>query len=228
MHTDNRHAIPEILLRQPLFRTLNGADLLGLAHGTQELKLDAASLLFQKGDESQGMYLVVSGQIRLYLPSPSGAEKVVHMAGPGETFGEECLFQEKSHPVAAEAVRDSVVLRVDRMILLRAIETNPALMRAMMARMCSRIHDLVEDMETSVQRSSAQRVAYYLTQQAPRAVERWHFELENDKQTIASQLNLAPETLSRVLSRMVRDGYIRMKGRSIDLMNPDALRSYAG
>ena len=49
-----------------------------------------------------------------------------------------------------------------------------------------------------------------------------------NKSSIASQLNLAPETFSRVLGRLSRDGLIDMKGRTITLNDLDSLRSFAG
>ena len=53
-------------------------------------------------------------------------------------------------------------------------------------------------------------------------------ELETDKQNIAAQLNLTPETLSRVLSRFMRDGMIRPHGRrGLSLDSLSRLRSCA-
>jgi CRP-like cAMP-binding protein len=97
-----------------------------------------------------------------------------------------------------------------------------------MSRMCSRLCDLIDNMETCVQRNSAQRVVHYLTQLAPPEVDSFELQLDVNKQTIASQLNLAPETFSRVLGRLVKDGYIQVKGRSIKVMNLSDLRDYTG
>ena len=58
-----------------------------------------------------------------------------------------------------------------------------------------------------------QRVAQYLAQLAPQGAEHAEIRLASDKQTIAAQLNLTPETFSRVLSRFVRDGLVRPQGR---------------
>lgn len=228
MIIETRHSIPEILSRQPMFRTLGGLELVKLAQGTQEYRIARGEMLFQKGMETQGMYIVVAGQVKLFLPSAVGAEKVVHMAGAGETFGEEGVFLNKPHLVAAEATKDSILMLVDGNALMSAVEGNPSLSRAMMARLSLRLCALVDNMETCVQRSSAQRVVHYLTQMAPKEADTFDLHLETNKQTIASQLNLAPETLSRVLGRLARDGYIHVKGRCITVRDMGALRAYAG
>jgi CRP-like cAMP-binding protein len=99
---------------------------------------------------------------------------------------------------------------------------------ALMARMCERMCSLIENMETCVQLNSAQRVVQYLTQHVPIEADSFDLELDSNKQTIASQLNLAPETFSRVLNRLSKDGYIHVKGRNIRLQNLSLLRNYAG
>lgn len=228
MILETRHSISEILSRQPLFRLLDGPELARLAKGTYEYRLGKNEMLFQKGDLPKGMHIVVAGQVKLFLPSSAGAEKIVHMAGPGETFGEEGVFLNKSCPVAAQATRDSILLVMEKQALLDALERSCILSTALMSRMCSRLCDLIDNMETCVQRNSAQRVVHYLSQMAPNDADSFELLLDVNKQTIASQLNLAPETFSRVLGRLVKDGFIEVKGRSIKVMNLRTLRDFAG
>ncbi len=228
MILETRHSIPEILSRQPLFRLLERQELDRLALGTYEYHLGKNEMLFQKGDVQKGMHVIIAGQVKLYLPSPAGSEKIVDMVDAGKTFGEEGVFLNKPSPLAAQATRDSILLVLERQTLLRALERNCLLSTALMARMCNRLCDLIDNMETCVQRSSAQRVAHYFSQQAPAGVDHFDLHLTVNKQTIAAQLNLAPETFSRVLSRLSKDGLLEIKGRRVALKNLGTLRSYAG
>jgi CRP-like cAMP-binding protein len=228
MNLDSKHVVPEILGRHALFTQLAEVERQQLAQGCQYQPLDRNVMLFQKGDAPKGMHLLLAGQIKLFLPHPGGAEKVVQMLDAGASFGEEGVFLDKPYAVAAQASRDSAVLFIDKYALRAAVDRNHVLAQAMMARLCNRMCELIDNMETCVQRSSTQRVAHYLAQHAPAQVERFDLHLDSDKQTIASQLNLAPETLSRVLKRLTQDGFIHSRGRTITLNNLNALRSYAG
>lgn len=228
MMLETRHSIPEILSRQRLFRGLDATELDRLARGTYEYRICKHEALFQKGDIPKGMHLVIAGQIKLFLPSANGAEMIVHMAGAGETFGEEAVLPHKPCPVAAEANRDTLLMVIDKQVLIEAMRRNCDFSSALMTRMCERMCALIESMETCVQLSSAQRVVQYLTQHAPSEADSFDLELDANKQTIASQLNLAPETFSRVLNRLSKDGYIHVKGRNIRLQNLTSLRNYAG
>jgi len=228
MMLETRHSIPEILSRQRLFRGLDAAELARLTRGTCEYRISKNETLFQKGDIARGLHLVIAGQIKLLLPAANGTEMIVHMAGAGDAFGEEALLPHKPCPLAAQANRDTLLMVIEKQVLIEAMRRNCDFSNTMMTHMCERLCALVENMETCVQRSSAQRVVHYLTQHAPIEADSFDLELDANKQTIASQLNLAPETFSRVLNRLSKDGYIHVKGRNIRLHNLNSLRNYAG
>jgi len=228
MMLETRHSIPEILSRQRLFRGLDASELARLAKGTYEYRISKNEVLFHKGDIPKGMHLVISGQIKLFLPAANGAEMIVHMAGAGDAFGEEAVLPHKPCPLAAQANRDTLLMVIEKPALISAMQSNCDFSNTMMAHMCERMCALIESMETCLQRSSAQRVVHYLMQHAPVEADSFDLELDANKQTIASQLNLAPETFSRVLNRLSKDGYIHVKGRNISLRNLNSLRNYAG
>lgn len=227
MILETRHSIAEILSRQPLFRGLSDNELAQISAGCREYRVKKNELIFHKGDIPEGMHVVVMGQVKLALPSAQGIEKVVHMCGPGSTFGEAVVFLDKAYPVTAQATAETLLLLVSRRVLLEAMETSNMLCRKMMASLSSRLHELLGDMETCMLRGSVQRVVCFLVQAAP-APDRVSYEvnLPASKQTLASQLNLAPETLSRVLSQLSDAELIRVKGRTILILDRERLVAY--
>jgi len=223
-----RFFIPEMLAHQPIFRSLNERELNVLAQGTCEHHIRKNEVLYQKGEKPEGVHLVISGQIKLALTSPAGVEKIVLMAGPGDTFGEEAVFPSRCSPITAQANKDSLLLFLERHALADAMRHNHEFSNTWVARMGERLCQLIDNLETCVQRTSAQRVAHFLSQRAPDQAMSFELELDVNKSTIASQLNLAPETFSRVLNRLSREGLIVLKGRCITLPNLNSLRNYAG
>jgi CRP-like cAMP-binding protein len=217
-----------MLAHQPVFRCMSVDELERLAQGAYERSIDRNAFLYQKGDAPEGVHLVITGQIKLALTNAAGVETIVHMAYPGETFGEEAVFPGGLSPVCAQANKDSLLLVLQRQALREAMRTNPDFADNLVARMGQRMCQLIESLETCVQRNSAQRVAHFLSQRAPEEAHSYNVELDVNKSTIASQLNLAPETFSRVLKRLSREGLIDLKGRFINLRDLDSLRAYAG
>lgn len=227
MIQETRHSVAEILSRQPLFRGLSEEELQQIAFGCREFRARKNEVLFQKGDQPEGMHVLVMGQVKLAIPSAQGSEKVVHMCGPGNTFGEAILFLERPYPVSAQATVDSIVLLIAKRTLLEAMDSSAMLSRKMLASLSVRLHELLEDMETCTLRTSAQRVVCFLAQSLPSPCETpYDIHLPASKQTIASQLNLAPETLSRVLGHLSDAGLIKVKGRTITVLDGQKLRTF--
>lgn len=227
MILETRHGIAEILSRQPLFRGLSEAELAQISSGCREFRARRNDLIFNKGDLPEGMHVVVMGQVKLTLPTSQGMEKVVHMCGPGSTFGEAVMFLDKPYPVTAQATTETLLVLVPKRGLLETLDSNPMLGRKMMASLSVRLHELLGDMETCMLRGSVQRVVCFLVQAAPNP-ESGQFEihLPSSKQTLASQLNLAPETLSRVLGQLSEARLIQVKGRTIRVLDRQALVAY--
>lgn len=227
MILETRHSIVEILSRQPLFRGLSEIELAQISVGCREFRVRKNELLFHKNDQPEGMHVVVMGQIKLALPSSQGVEKIVHMCGPGATFGEAVVFLDKPYPVSAQAMTDSLVLLISKRVLLDAMDSNSQLSRKMLASLSARLHELLGDMETCTLRTSMQRVVCFLIQYAPVGDETvFDIILPSSKQNIASHLNLAPETFSRVLGHLTDKGLIRVKGRTITVLDRQALSNF--
>ena len=227
MLTESRPQLVEILSRQPIFRGLSEEELQTLALGSRELRIQKNEILFQKGDEAEGMHVLVMGQIKLSLPSAQGSEKVVHMFESASTFGEAVVFLDKPYPVTAQATQDSILVLVSKRILLEALDASPMLCRKMLASLSMRLHELLEDMETCTLRTSTQRVICFLNNLTPPdQPKQYEIVLPASKQTIASQLNLAPETFSRVLGNLAGAGLIQVKGRSIKVLDAAKLRNF--
>lgn len=227
MIQETRHSITEILSRQPLFSGLDGQEIERLARSAQEYRTSKHEVLFQKGVHPSSLHLIVAGQVKLFLPSMQGSEKIVRLANPGEVFGEESVLLNRPYPMTAQAVRDSILLVLPRPALMAVLAGNPGLCCDLMTSLAERMHDLIDNMESCTQRSSAQRVAHYLTQLAPCQTDSFEVELNTNKQTIASHLNLAPETFSRVLRRLSQQGFIQINGRFIRVSNAEQLRLHA-
>ena len=216
------------LFRLPLFSELGDEELDDLSRDTREVQPRKGEILFHQGETPTGLFVLIDGRVSLKFPSQHGTEKVLAIVNPGETFGEAVLFLQKPYPVFAEAVVDSRAMVVMANALNQAISRNAGLARKMLAGLSKRLHELVEDVETYSMKSSAQRVICMLQHHAPQeAMGSYEFTLPAPKNVIASRLNLTPETFSRILHSLSEEGLIRVTGRSIAVLNSNALHQYS-
>jgi len=221
--------IPQILSRLPLFQKLAPEQLAALEPACRQRRLSKGEMLFQKGDPAKGFFVVVFGQIKLAFPSAQGNEKVVEILGPNQSFAEAVMFMDRPYPVFAEALADSLLLHIGSAPIFALLETDPLFARRMLAGLSTRLHSLVQDVETYSLRSSAQRVVGYLLQQCPQSESgegSFDISLPTSKQVIASRLNLTPETLSRIFHDLASNGLIVVSGKHITINDLRRLREF--
>jgi CRP/FNR family transcriptional regulator, dissimilatory nitrate respiration regulator len=217
----------DFLRNLPLFRDLDVGELEAIGAATDEQRVAAGTVLFQRGDSCEGFYVIVLGRVKLALLAPARAEKVVHILGPGQSFGEPVMFLGKSHMLYAEALADSLLLFIRSSAILGAIGRNPELARRMLDEMSQRLYRLVADIEGYSLKSATERVTGYLLAALPDGAalaEPVDVLLEASKSVLASKLNITREHFSRILHELSQAGLIRVSGRSIRILDPAGLR----
>lgn len=225
----NQHDIPLLLSRVPLFQELAVGQIAAIASGARLHQVPKAEILFHKGDESHGFFVVVSGQIKLAVGSSHGHEKVIDVIGPRQSFGEAVMFLGRPYPVFAQAVSDTLVLKIGKQTVFNLLETDTSFARAMLAGLSLRLHSLVGDVESYSLRSGVQRVIGYLLQQCAdqgNTEDEPSVTLPVFKQVLASRLSLTPESLSRELHELESVNLITVKGRQITIHGIQRLRDY--
>ncbi|MES2049836.1 MAG: Crp/Fnr family transcriptional regulator [Pseudomonadota bacterium] len=214
-----------LLSNQALFRNISPFELEVLQREVVKVELDKGLTLFQKGDSSDGTYILVYGLIKLGIPSSHGNDKVLELIRPSQSFGEAMMFLDEPYPFYAEAVEPSLLLRLPKNALLRLIEQSPLIARQMMVGLSYRLHGFIRDVERHSLQNATQRVIDYLLQVSERqgALE---IHLELKKNLVASLLNLSPETFSRVLHQLVEEDLIQVNGSHIQIECPQLLKTF--
>lgn len=220
-------SIREVLTQLPLFCELSADEITLLLPGVREYKMRAHEMLFTKGDSLDGIHVVVSGQVKLFMPTPQGTEKVIGTMNAGATFAEAIIFLDIPCPVSAQATQDGVLLVASKNVLLDVLDRDTRFARKMLASLSMKLHQSMADIETCTLMNSVQRVVCFLSHQVPQQnPAQYEVKLDTSKQLLASRLNLAPETLSRALHHLVAAGLIEVQGRTIRVMDTPRLKQF--
>jgi CRP-like cAMP-binding protein len=164
--------------------------------------------------------------VKLAVISPQGEEKVIGLIRPGNSFGEAVLFLERAFPIYAQAMLDTRVLLVSRDAIFGILDHDITVVRRMLARLAARNHQLVNDIEAISLQTSTQRLIGYLLQISADSPDPANVRLPANKSTIASMLNITPETLSRVMLRLQNSGLIEVHGKEIAITDVAGLRNF--
>ncbi|MBI1187032.1 MAG: helix-turn-helix domain-containing protein [Alphaproteobacteria bacterium] len=167
------------------------------------------------------LYRVVSGAVRLTRILSDGRRQVGAFLLPGDCFG---LEPGAAHGCSAEAVVDTRVALVRRATIEARAAEDAALASAMWRLTQNELARLQDHMLLLGRKSAVQRVSAFLLEMAARAAHDACIDLPMSRSDIADYLGLTIETVSRTLSQLERDGYIRMLStRTIVLRAPRAL-----
>lgn len=181
--------------------------------------------IFLQGERASAIYIVAEGWVKLYRIAPSGAEAVVGVFTKGSSFGEAVAFRHDTYPVAAEAVTDCALIRIEADAFLRQIRENPEVAISILSATFVHLHGLVAQVEALKAQTGAQRVAEFLLELAPCPDGACEVTLPYDKVLIAGRLGMKPESLSRAFARLKEQGVtIRQNTAQIDDL--EALRDY--
>jgi CRP/FNR family transcriptional regulator, cyclic AMP receptor protein len=75
----------------PLFQGVSDADLRALAERAVVRSYPKQAIIVSEGDESDSLYLIMAGRVKIYLADENGKELVLAIKGPGQYFGEMVL-----------------------------------------------------------------------------------------------------------------------------------------
>lgn len=215
--------------RLSYFEGLQHFDLLQLARGCCQLAAAEGELLCDKGRGVDFVAVVVSGQLKISLQLSDGVEKVLAFVGRGGSFGEAAAIMGAANPVNVVTMRDSHVLAIERGVLLEEMARNPRLAFQVMRTVSQRLLDMVRDTETCQIRSSVDRVICYLKHQVVSDEgDDMEFEFPAQKKEIAANLSMTPETFSRALHTLARQGAIHLRGRRVRILDHARLNAPGG
>ncbi len=207
----------------PIFSALGEQALRDLAATCQLRKYPAEYMFFHQGQKAKRFFVVCSGQVKIFKISPRGDEQILHIFGPGETFGEAAMWAGDEYPAAAQTLTESTLLGVDRKGLVNAIERNGELALGMLAGMSAKLREFARMIEDLSLKGVPARLARMLLEQS-QASGSPTLRLQQTKRELAARIGAVPETLSRALGKLKRDGIIAVRGSQITIRDPQRLR----
>ncbi|MHB8910517.1 MAG: Crp/Fnr family transcriptional regulator [Syntrophales bacterium] len=210
----------------PLFAGLSRAQYEALARIGVRRSWRKGERIFSEGDEGTGFYVVVAGRVKIFKVSTDGKEQILHLFGPGESFGEVSVFTGQGFPADAVAAAQTTLLFFPRVAFSALIQRDPALALNMLAQLSRRLMQFAGLIEDLSLKEVPGRLAKYLLYLSDKDGE-GGVELDVSKGQLASLLGTIPETLSRILAKMNRRGLIRSRGAQIRIIDRRALEEIA-
>lgn len=213
-------SVPSI---QPIEEALSLRDLF---KGQPTHAYSAGEAIIWEGDPADQIFDIVEGVLRVCKVLSDGRRAIVGFIYPGDVLG--VSFQNR-YLFTAEAVTDVKVRRFSRGRFFSLISESPALRPQLFALLCDEMSAAQDQMLLLGRKNAEERVVSFLL-----AIHRKNgvgndIRLPMSRLDIADYLGLTIETVSRMMTSLIRRGFIAAGGRhTLTLRRLSLLREIAG
>ena len=208
----------------PIFNHLELEQMNEIMETAHSVSYKKGETVYHAGDQSNSLYIVNKGKIRIYRLAESGKEQLVRLVQAGDFTGEYALFTESVHESYAEAMEDTRVCMIKRTNLEGFLLKYPSIALKILAEFSSRLEKSEKQSTSFVTESVETRLALFLTDLNAKDPTVTTVKLPMSKKDLASYLGTTPETISRRLADLEEQGYIKQKPhKQIEILDRDGL-----
>lgn len=210
-----------------LFSGIDKASLLDVAGLSRPVKLKKNDILFREGGSTHGLYLLLSGKIKLTRSSPKGKEQTLLIIFPEQSFAMGALFDDKGYLATAQALEDCQLIFIEKDGFKRVLRSDFRLVDNLLSLLRRRQEIMAQKVEELALLDAVSRVSRHLLRLRDRESNLVSFPV-NKKQTALS-LGMAVETFSRVMHKLKKNGVVEdFSPGVLRIKDPEKLADWAG
>ncbi|MFT4045602.1 MAG: cyclic nucleotide-binding domain-containing protein [Solimonas sp.] len=175
--------------------------------------------MIHAGDAPQSLYLILEGSVSILLEAESGREIVLAYLGPGDFFGELCLFPEQRARTAIVRTRTpTLACELSYQAFLTFYRQYPDIMFEIAGQLASRLRDTTGRLADLAFLDVAGRMARILLDLARKREAQSHAHgtlIRTSRLELARLVGCSREMAGRVLKKLEEDGMVTAQGRNI-------------
>jgi len=230
-HDANLTRVIEFLKPIALFAELTDGELMALSRDLAQRAFRQGEIIFEQGDPGQVLYLVETGQVRIFVQDADGQETGVNICGPGDVFGELAVIDENPRSASAMAMQDTVLYVLTRDLFREHLRRSPQLALNFMRTLSVRVRYSTQQMNSLAMRDVPTRLARKLLELAqqygvvePKGV---RIRLALTQSDLASAVGATRESTNKALGAFRRQGLVLVEQGNLTILDPEALRDLA-
>ena len=218
---------PQILKSVPLFSLFSDAQLAQVLSCVQHRSYPRNSFILRAGEETDALYLVLSGRVKVLIPDEEGHEVILSIIGPQEYFGEMGLLDDQTRSASVESLEACEMLRLSKAGFTNILKDNFELAMLIIRNLVKRLREADRKIESLALIDVYGRVARLLIDMAKFVDGKWVVEHAPAKQEIARMIGASREMVSRVVKDLHHKGLIRAEKRRIHVLDKQSMQKRA-
>lgn len=219
-------------LRQAaLFRGVAGPDVDALCRRFEFARAVAGDTIYAQGELGHGLYVLVSGKVKLTRATNDGRHHLVAVLGPGEQFGELAVFDPGPHTAAAVTLTDVVVARVPARAVREWVAARPYIAERLLHVLARRLRRTNSVLSDQIFIDVPGRLASHLLYLARRFGVRMHTGIYVEhgltQLELGQLIGCSREQANKALADFAGRGWIRADAKTITIIDQQGLMNRA-
>jgi CRP/FNR family cyclic AMP-dependent transcriptional regulator len=210
---------PHVLKSIPLFSSFSDAQLNSLLSYAQHKKYPRGTYIVRAGEETDALYIILSGKVKILIPNEDGREVILTSMGPNEFFGEMGMLDDQPRSASVEAVEACEMLRISKSGFMDTLRNNFDVAMLIIRNLVRHLREADRKIESLALVDVSGRVARLLMEMAEEVDGKWIVQRAPPKQEIARMIGASREMVSRVVKDLQRRGFIHAEGRKIIVLD---------
>ncbi len=205
--------------RRPAFPGLSGPDAAALTLHAVTRAFPKNTIILNEGDETDALYVILSGRVKVFLANEEGKEIVLDTQGPGEYFGEMVLDggPRSASVMTLEPCRFQLVPKDDVKELMKS---HPDFAMHLVRRLIYRARVLTEHVKSLALQNVYGRLAKLMNELAVAQDGKRVIPDKLSQQDIANRIGASREMINRIIKDLTTGGYISIEAQHIVLHKP--------
>lgn len=214
----------ELLQQTEIFRRLGQQTTERLVRHCQVRDYPKNAALTDQDEQPEYVHLILKGRVALTAECSDGSNTIVATFGDGEIFVTAAAILELPYLVAAKTIAPSRILLIPASRFRQALQSEPSLALLLVDRLARHWRLLVGHLRELKLHTALERLASYLAGRSPAGHGPAQFRLTEDRKTIASELGMSSECLSRSLQQLRAYG-VKVSGSRVHIDDVAQLRT---
>jgi len=218
-----------LLKRVPIFSSLSEQEFAFLMPRLVQRHFQPGEMIFGEGDPCSGLYIVQSGNVRIFKSSAGGREQVLSIDGPGSSIAELPVFDGGTYPASTQAVNACNLFFFSRQDFQALCLQHPQVALKVLRVVGGRLRRLVGIIEelsfTTVRHRLIALLVRLAKAEGSRNGDAVTVLLPANNSELAAQIGTVRELVSRNLSRLQADGLIQVDNRDLKIPSLKKLES---
>ncbi|MFA9191009.1 Crp/Fnr family transcriptional regulator [Flavobacterium sp. FZUC8N2.13] len=207
-------------------KALNKDELIKLAECKTSRLVKKGEIIFEEGENVNGIFCVKDGVCKLTKLSPNGKDHIVKLVTKGELLGQRSMISDEPVNLTAVALEDMQVCFVPKSEIMGFFDKNNQFSMNVMKNICGDLKESDKQMVNMAQKTVKERLAETLLylQDTFGKNEDDTLKIQLTRDELASMIGTATESCIRLLSDFNKSGLIEIKGKKIILKDIPKLK----